>query len=194
MRQNSETVERKARYLVNTMRELFIDGRGHRVRWMADSFKAWNNKGTKTNDERARIANIVRFAERGDPYARAACFAGAADFLSDGIEFPPALARYVAEHCRATAKKTSTGGKRGRSRYDKLDRDWAIETAIFLLRSTCEGVTPTRCEASRDLGKGKSACAILSKALEEIGVDIEEENLEKIWIKVRKQMREGTFP
>jgi hypothetical protein len=42
--------------------------------------------------------------------------------------------------------------------------------------------------------QGVSACSILADILPEIGVQISEAGLEKVWNRVRKQMKQRAFP
>jgi hypothetical protein len=198
MQVDREEAEKKARSMVYRMRELLTDPRGHRARVMKESFDNWRKNPrldpNPSGSPDQAIAHFVAHAERGDPFARKACFMAAAEFLSDGIAVPPALGRYIAGYCQKAVKKPPGGGKKGKSRYDNFDRDFAIETAIYLLRNTCEGLSPTRGETKRQMEQGVSACSILADILPEIGVQISEAGLEKVWNRVRKQMKQRAFP
>jgi hypothetical protein len=118
---------------------------------------------------------VANRATKGERYARQACIEAAARFITDGRVLPPPLAVFISSHLLSGAQ---AGGKRGRDPRVNLMRDIIIANVIINLREDF-GISPTRNPDRSE--KTHSGCSIVTGLLQEIGLRISEDAVERIW-------------
>jgi len=117
---------------------------------------------------------LVATAVDGDQVAPKVLFYVAARFVESGCAMPNHLRRYIAE---ALTSRTGVAPprRRGPDPYAKHARDTDIADAVGNIVKL--GFRPTRNRESQN----ESACSIVAKALQKLGLHLEVPTVEKIW-------------
>ena len=118
---------------------------------------------------------VCELAREGEKLAHEACLETAAKQIAKGLPvIQEPLAAYVAEFLK-------TGGSNRRSRRGRTRENAPRDTVIWFLIDNLyreRGISPTRNETRDGLDSG---CSILAQVLQESGIDISEDGVQKIW-------------
>jgi hypothetical protein len=117
---------------------------------------------------------LVAKAVDGDQVAPKVLFWVAARFVESGCAMPHHLRRYVAE-ALTSRSRDAPPRRRGPDPYAKHARDTDIADAVGKIVRL--GFRPTRNRESQN----ESACSIVAKALQKLGLHVEVPTVEKIW-------------
>jgi hypothetical protein len=104
----------------------------------------------------------------------------AARLIVEGKPLPPTLRYYVVEEVLRRATSTVARRKTGPNRDINTARDVTIGTAVSRVVEH-HGFPQTRNKATRDKAGRDSACSIVADALEEVGIHMSEDAVEKVW-------------
>jgi hypothetical protein len=126
-------------------------------------------------------AKLIGMSWDGDTDADAALCFIASKMLLFRRELPPHLSAYISAVLLERSDKREHR-RRGGNPYAKGSRDFFIVGAVARLVQI--GFNPTRNRASPDEAE-ESACSIVAKALERIGMYISEAGIEKAWRKTK---------
>jgi hypothetical protein len=119
---------------------------------------------------------LVTEAHHGSRLAHDALCYAATVLINRGKDLPPWLGRYFV----SLAAEDKAPSKRGRKPQTKSLRDTAIAWTVGKV-AISYGLEPTRSPATKEKGTVESGCSIVQKALAELGIDMEEDNVNAIW-------------
>jgi hypothetical protein len=126
---------------------------------------------------KARKADaLIDRAREGDPIAMEATWEIAANFVDAGYVLPEGLRQYIVDLLLGSAVITPAK-RRGRTHYVNYGRDFQIACVIRHIMD--RGFRPTRNNATEN----ESACSIVNRALQRLGLHLSEGAVVKIWEK-----------
>jgi hypothetical protein len=131
-------------------------------------------------------AELVAAAREGDTDADAVLCGFASYFVEGGYPLPEHLRKYVAEKLLEQSQALPTQ-RRGRNPHINRRRNLYIVLAIMRLGE--RGFQPTRIEATAVMDGRKSACSIISVALERLGIHLSEQAVAKVWHQYRNVLK-----